>query len=68
MVCNVHWQSDVIEGRFMGAAVVARLHADPQFRADVEAARAELADVRAKGLKPTRDCPAEAEALASYVR
>ena len=33
MVCNVHWQSDVIEGRFMGASVVARLHAEPQFRA-----------------------------------
>lgn len=68
MVCNVHWQSDVIEGRFMGAAVVARLHADPQFCADVEAARAELAAVRAKGLKPTRDCTAEAEVLAYHMR
>jgi len=68
MVCNVHWQSDVIEGRVMGAAVIARLHADPQFRADVEAARAELAAVRAKGLKPTRDCQAEAEALAYHMR
>jgi acid phosphatase (class A) len=67
MVCNVHWQSDVIEGRFMGAAVIARLHADPQFRADVDAARAELAAVRAKGLKLTRDCQAEAEALAYHV-
>ena len=28
MICNVHWQTDVIEGRFMGAATVARLHAD----------------------------------------
>ncbi len=63
MVCNVHWRSDVIEGCFMGAAVVARLHADSQFRADVEAARAELAAVRAKGLKPLRDCKTEAEAL-----
>jgi len=66
MICNVHWQSDVIEGRFMGAAVIARLHADSQFRADVEAARAELAAVRAKGLKPTRDCEAEAAALAYH--
>ena len=24
VICNVHWQSDVIEGRFMGAAAVAR--------------------------------------------
>jgi acid phosphatase (class A) len=64
IVCNVHWQSDVLEGRFIGAAAVARLHADPAFRSDIEAARAELAAVRAKGLKPTRDCLDEAKALA----
>jgi acid phosphatase (class A) len=64
VVCNVHWHSDVVEGRFMGAAAVARLHADPAFRAELEAAKAELAAVRAKGLKPTRDCQAEAKALA----
>jgi acid phosphatase (class A) len=63
MVCNVHWQSDVIEGRLMGAAVIARLHADPQFCADVNEAKKELANVREKGLKPTCDCKAETEAL-----
>ncbi len=63
-ICNVHWHSDVAEGRFMGAATVARLHADPAFRAEIEAAKAELEAVRAKGLKPTRDCQAEADALA----
>lgn len=63
-VCNVHWRSDVIEGRFMGAATVARLHADPTFRADLDAVRAEIEDARAKGLKPTRDCKAETAALA----
>jgi len=65
-ICNVHWHSDVVEGRFMGAATVARLHANPEFRAELEAAKAELAAVRAKGLKPTRDCQAEAEALAQH--
>lgn len=64
LICNVHWQSDVTEGYLTGAATVARLHADPAFRADVQAATAELAAVHAKGLKPTRDCKAEAEALA----
>ncbi len=64
VVCNVHWQSDVVEGRTMGAATVARLHADPAFAADVEAAKKELAAVRAKALTPIRDCKAEAEALA----
>jgi acid phosphatase (class A) len=38
VVCNVHWHSDVVAGRFMGAAAVARLHADPGFRAELEAA------------------------------
>jgi len=64
VICNVHWQSDVIEGRFMGAGTVARLHADPTFRADLEAAKAELAAVRARGLKPLRDCAVEAAAMA----
>ncbi len=63
VICNVHWHSDVVEGRFVGAAAVARLHADPAFRADLEAAKAEFAAVRIRGLKPTRDCQAEADAL-----
>jgi acid phosphatase (class A) len=64
VVCGVHWQSDVTEGQFIGASTVARLHADPVFRADIEAAKAELAAVRAKGLNPARDCQAEAAAIA----
>ncbi|MFJ1255343.1 phosphatase PAP2 family protein [Cupriavidus sp. CuC1] len=64
LVCNVHWQSDATQGRIMGAATVARLQADPTFRADLAAAKAEVAQVRAKGLKPTGDCRAESEALA----
>ncbi|MBW2411550.1 MAG: phosphatase PAP2 family protein [Deltaproteobacteria bacterium] len=63
LVCNVHWHSDVVWGRFVGAATVARLHADPTFCADIEAAKAELGDVWKKGLKPTRDCDAESQAL-----
>lgn len=62
-VCNHHWYSDVDWGRFMGAATVARLHANPAFRADLEAAKAELAAVRNKALNRTRDCRAEAAAL-----
>ena len=37
-----------------------------RFRAELEAAKAELAAVRAKGLKPTRDCQVETEALAYH--
>jgi acid phosphatase (class A) len=63
-VCNAHWHSDVVAGRIIAAGAVARLHADPAFLADLESARAELAAVRKRGLKPTRDCNAEAAALA----
>lgn len=66
IVCNVHWASDVNEGRTVAAAVVARLHADPAFRADLEHARRELAALRLQGTVPQRDCTAEAEALAVY--
>ena len=52
VVCNVHWESDVIEGRFIGAATVARLHAEPAFVADLEAAKAELAAARGKKSAP----------------
>ena len=64
VICGVHWQSDVNAGRVVGSGVVARLHNDPTFRADFEAARQELAAVRSKQLPPSRDCAAEATALA----
>ena len=64
-ICNVHWRSDVQNGLVMGAATVARLHADAEFRHDLDAANTELANVRAKGLKPGRDCALEAAALAA---
>jgi hypothetical protein len=64
IVVNHHWYSDVVWGRSMGAATVARLHADATFRADMEAARDEIATARAKGVPPARDCNAEATALA----
>jgi acid phosphatase (class A) len=64
VVCNVHWQSDVTEGRAMGAAAVARLQSDPAFRADLDTAKRELAEARKSQRKPVRDCSAEAAALA----
>jgi acid phosphatase (class A) len=62
-ICNVHWPSDVLEGQMIGSAIVARLHAEPGFRSDVEAARAELAALRAKAVPVARDCKLEAQAL-----
>jgi acid phosphatase (class A) len=45
-VCGMHWESDVEAGRYVGAAVVAALHSDAAFRADLDAVRAEVAAAR----------------------
>ncbi|GAA0200570.1 acid phosphatase (class A) [Brevundimonas nasdae] len=42
IICGVHYASDVEAGRLVGAAIVARLQADPTFKRDLEVARAEL--------------------------
>jgi acid phosphatase (class A) len=47
VVCGVHTVSDVEEGRTNGAALVAVLHSNPEFRADLEAAKKALAAARA---------------------
>jgi len=64
-ICGVHWQSDIENGRLIGAATVAKLHANPVFQAQMAAAQAEIAKARAAGAVPTRDCGAEAKALAT---
>jgi acid phosphatase (class A) len=51
LVCRVHWQSDVAAGRKLADAVFARLQADPAFRRDLGAVRAELA-----GAAPAFSC------------
>jgi acid phosphatase (class A) len=46
VVCRYHWQSDVEAGRMVGAAVFARLQADPVFRQQLDLARKEVAAAR----------------------
>ena len=65
MVCNVHWNSDLVSGRHMASAVVARVHAEPAFQRDFAAAKAEIAAQRAKGKPLPERCAAEAAALAT---
>jgi len=55
--------SDVETGRTIGAAAVARLHAEPEFVAQLDLARGELSRLRAAGQPPGLDCDAEARAL-----
>lgn len=63
VACGVHWQSDVDAGRELAAAVVAQLHANDDFKAQLAEARKELAAARAAGARPGWDCAAEAAAL-----
>ncbi|MGC4110292.1 MAG: phosphatase PAP2 family protein [Nocardioides sp.] len=62
-ICNVHWLSDVEEGRVTATATFVRLQASPAFTADLDAARRELANLPTIPAK--RDCAAEAAALAA---
>ncbi len=65
VVCNVHWLSDVEEGRVLASATVAMLHSQADFRADLATAGAEITAARAKGLHPARDCGKENASLAA---
>lgn len=66
-ICGVHWQSDIESGRIIGAATVARLHANPVFIAQMEAARAEVAKARNRGAAPQGNCAAEAATIATTI-
>jgi acid phosphatase (class A) len=56
IVCGVHYPSDVEAGRTNGAALVAALHADPVFEADLARARNEVAAARAAPHPAPKDC------------
>ena len=43
IICGVHYASDIEAGRTLASAMVARLHGDPQFQADMKKARSEIA-------------------------
>ncbi|OQX50054.1 MAG: phosphatase, partial [Epsilonproteobacteria bacterium 4484_20] len=60
IICNVHWYSDVVAGRMMGASAFALMHDNPEFIADMKAAKAELAAAPAPDAKM---CQEEIEAL-----
>jgi len=44
-VCNVHWHSDVVYGRMMGAAAVSVLHSNNDFMIDLKAAKTEVQEL-----------------------
>lgn len=64
LVCAMHYPRDVAAGDALGRAVFQAAAAQPAFQADLIAARAELAAVRATGAR-NPGCAAEARALAT---
>lgn len=48
VVCGVHFPTDVEAGRTLGAAMMARLHADAAFQADLKKAKREIAKAAVK--------------------
>jgi acid phosphatase (class A) len=62
-LCRVNWQADVTDGLQIGRAVYERAAGTPDFAADLEAARIEVAAARAEGLT-NPGCAAERRALA----
>jgi acid phosphatase (class A) len=46
VICGVHWQSDIEAGRLAASTLVAALHGNAAFRAELDAARTELAQAR----------------------
>lgn len=64
-ICGVHWKSDIEAGRLMGAALVARLHANAVFAQQMRAAQAEIAKARTENPTPLQDCASEAATLAT---
>ena len=47
LLCGVHYRSDIIAGQVLGSVVAEELLANPTFKSDFEAAKAELAAARA---------------------
>jgi membrane-associated phospholipid phosphatase len=66
LICGAHSLSAVEAGWLAGSAATAALHGSAEFRADLEAARDEMARVRASAPSPDASaCRAEAAALAT---
>jgi acid phosphatase (class A) len=64
VVCGVHNASAVDAGRTGASALVAALQAEPVFRSDLEAARTEMAALRASAAPRPQACEVEANLTA----
>lgn len=65
VICDQEWQSDVDAARTVGLAVVTRERAEAAFKADLVAARKEVAAELALGVGPSAVCTGHLPKLAS---
>lgn len=66
VICNVHWQSDILQGKLVGSTTVAALHSNAQFKKDLDKAKKEVAKAQRAGKTPdAATCQREAENLSS---
>ena len=63
VICGVHWQTDVDAGRMIGSAVIAKLHANPEFVEHMRAASEEVRKASVASAQPASACAAEAAVL-----
>jgi acid phosphatase (class A) len=64
-ICRLHWMSDIDAGRTVGTAVMSALGENPEFVADLAAARAEVTKAIAARRQPSAQaCAEEAATLA----
>lgn len=65
VICGAHNASAVEAGAVVAASTFATLHGSPEFRADLDQVRAELADLKTKSPPPAVEaCASEAELVA----
>lgn len=65
VICDQEWKSDIDAGRTVATVIVGKLEAVPQYKADLEAARKEVAAELAAKVQPARNCAPEFAVLAS---
>ena len=65
-VCNVHWQSDIVNGSVLGAAAYSKLHSSELFLTTLERAKAEIKQNKVKQEPSLEKCKKESEALATF--
>ena len=65
IVCDQEWESDIEAGRSVAAETIGRMEANERFKADLAAAREEVATELAAGVRPAANCAPEFAALAS---